>query len=87
MCSFVFGCALAEPILGPYFELPKKNPPNLKLIYDENQRKITDVKTQTRVFVNNNNLLKFVVFTGVCISIYGYREICCEKNTNVQGLR
>lgn len=44
MCSFIFGCALNEPILGPYFELPKKNPPNRNLIYDENYRKITDVK-------------------------------------------
>lgn len=44
MCTFIFGCALTEPILGPYFELPKKQPPKRNLIYEENYRKITDVK-------------------------------------------
>lgn len=43
MCSFIYGCALSDPILGPYFELPKKQPSNRNLIYDKPHRKITDV--------------------------------------------
>lgn len=44
MCSFIYGCALSEPILGPYFELPKKQPQNRNLIYDKSHRHITDVR-------------------------------------------
>lgn len=44
MCSFIYGCALSEPILGQYFELPKKHPPNRNLIYDKSHRQITDVR-------------------------------------------
>lgn len=43
MCSFIYGCALSEPILGKYFELPKIHPPKQDLIYDKNHRQITDV--------------------------------------------
>lgn len=48
MCSFIYGCALSEPILGKYFELPKPYPPKRDLIYDRNYRKITDVITSLR---------------------------------------
>lgn len=43
MCSFIFGCALSEPVLGPYFQLPKKMVSNYNLIHDMNQQNITDV--------------------------------------------
>lgn len=43
MCSFVYGCALSKPILGPYFELPPKYPPQRNLIFDSEYRDITDV--------------------------------------------
>lgn len=43
MCSFIYGCALSKPILGPYFELPKKLPTQRNLIFDSEYRDITDV--------------------------------------------
>lgn len=43
MCSFIYGYALSPPILGKYFELPRKTLSKPILKYDEDFKSITDV--------------------------------------------
>lgn len=73
MCSFIYGYALSAPILGKYFELPKKNPINHKIIFDEDFKSITDVCLVKLLcgFVYNSVWLAFQVFA--------YRYIDTEK--------
>lgn len=53
MCSFIYGCALSKPILGVYFELPKKYPPKRNLIFDMEHRDITDVSFYLAFFLSS----------------------------------
>lgn len=77
MCSFIYGCALSKPILGPYFELPKKHPPQRNLIFDSEYRDITDVSaiidTQKRQKTFSPKYFDSIDF---CIPIHGYGTIC-----------
>lgn len=90
MCSFIYGCALSKPILGEYFELPKRHSPNRNLIFDGNYRKITDVNIHFTLY-DLINLCRFIKFLfkcsiGICISIYGYRKILRKGDTHFQRL-
>lgn len=89
MCSFIYGCAITKPILGEYFELPGRHPPNRDLIFDEHFRKITDVIIY---FTNDFFFLKFsrlirVFSSGIRLSLYGHRKILCKRDTHFQRFR
>lgn len=75
MFSFVYGYALGAPILGKYFELPKKNPINHKIIFDEDFKSITDV------WRNFTNCWAFFVINSVLLvlQVFAYRYIDTEK--------
>lgn len=84
MCSFIYGCALSEPILGDYFELPKKVPPNRDLIYDKNHRKITDVIILLLdIYKKVSSFVSFPLL-GIRLSIYGHRKIFRERDAHFQ---
>lgn len=99
MCSFIYGCALSEPILGKYFELPEIHPPKRDLIYDKSHRQITDVRDKLNLFASNSNyhwisqfsepivVIPFVLLTGICLPIHEHRKIFCEENARVQRFR
>lgn len=76
MCSFIFGSALTEPILGQYFELPKKIRHKPKVIGEENNYKITDVIVPKHFFFLNKSIKFVIFFIDFCIPIYGYGKIC-----------
>lgn len=90
MCSFMYGCALSKPILGPYFELPRKFSTQRNLMFDSEYRDITDVSAITREKKSNmRTQIEYYTFThyqayyfhsiGFCISIHGYGTICRQR--------
>lgn len=75
MCSFVYGYALGAPILGKYFQLPKKNPTNHKIIFDEDFKSITDVWWN----IINCCVSLFTNSILLCFQVFAYRYINTEK--------
>lgn len=81
MCTFIYGFALAKPILGKHFMLPRKYPPNHNLLYDRNQRQLTDVSRQ---YSSNLWWVKIVRKCELTFDLHRYFLTDIWKRTNTE---
>lgn len=72
MVFFIYGAALGKPLLGKYFELPKRSAPKRNVIFDIEYRQLTDVSLAFLGIIQ--------LSTPFAFQIFAYRYLDTEKH-------